>query len=162
MNGITTSTRYVIPAAVVHRTRSLLAPAGRSGFEAAAVWVGKLVDANTAQVTRVNRPEQVTYLTPGGLAVELTERGLTALIRSLSADEAVLARLHTHGNADVDHSPVDDRNVVVAHPGAVSIVVPNFAADAITLTGCGVHVLFEDHRWRRLNRAQIKERFTVK
>jgi hypothetical protein len=153
---------FVIPAAVVELTAALLAEVGDRHFEASAVWVGCAVDDATVRVTRVCRPEQVAYATPHGLAVELTEQGLTDLIMSLAADEVVVARLHTHGTDDVDHSAVDDRNLVVAHPGAISIVVPWFAADGIELDRCGVHILTAGRRWRRLSVVETRARLIVK
>lgn len=155
-------TRFTIPMAVLTRTVELLAEPGTQGYEGSALWLGRVITGSSAEVTKVHRPEQMSYATTAGLAVTLTEQGLTDLITSLAVDEIVLARLHTHGNDDVDHSEVDDRNLVVAHPGAVSIVVPLFAANGIDLTSCGVHVLSETHRWHRLTAAEISERFEIR
>jgi hypothetical protein len=154
-------TRFGIPATVLEETTGLLAEPGEQGFEGSVLWIGHVLDDITVEVTRACRPEQVTYATTAGLAVEITEDGLTQLIMSLVDDEIVLARLHTHGNGDVNHSPVDDANLVVAHSGAVSVVVPYFASGGIDLGRCGVHVLSADHRWRRLTTAEIAERFEI-
>lgn len=152
---------FNVPAAVIDATVALLKEPGEVGFEGSAVWIGTVHDSIAATVTRPYRPEQVTYATPGGLAVEVTEAGLTALITSLSPGELVLARLHTHGTDDVDHSSVDDHNLLVAHPGAVSIVVPHFAAHGINLAECGVHILGDDHSWRRLTAIETERRFRI-
>lgn len=152
---------FTVPARVLDETAALLYEPGASGFEGSAVWIGTASTPTTATVSRSFRPEQVTYATPLGLAVEVTEDGLTGLISSLSAGELVLARLHTHGTDDVDHSDVDDRNLLVAHPGAISIVVPHFAAAGIDLGRCGVHVLGNDHRWRRMSTIETERRFRV-
>lgn len=153
--------RFTIPAAVLATTRALLAEPGEAGFEASALWIGHVLDEQAAQVTHVCRPEQIAYATSNGLAVELTEQGLTDLIRSLADDEIVLVRLHSHGNDDVNHSEIDDRNLVVAHPGAASIVVPRFASEEIKLDRCGVHILSEKHIWRRLSSAETLKRFLI-
>lgn len=152
---------FNVPAAVVDGTVTLLSEPGEIGFEGSAVWIGTVHDSTAATVTRPYRPEQVTYATPTGLAVEVTQEGLTALITSLSPGELVLARLHTHGTNDVDHSIVDDRNLLVAHPGAVSIVVPHFAVHGINLAECGVHILGDNHCWRRLSAAETGRRFRI-
>lgn len=152
---------FTVPATVLDATAALLYEPGASSFEGSAVWIGTVDDPTTAIVSRPFRPEQVTYATPSGLAVEVTEDGLTGLITSLTPGELVLARLHTHGTDDVDHSDVDDRNLLVAHPGAISIVVPHFAAAGIDLFRCGVHVLGGDHRWRRLSPIETERRFRV-
>lgn len=155
-------TQFVIPIEILDSTAALLAEPGSEGFEGAALWIGTVLTPHRAVVTKVHRPEQIAHATPSGLAVTLTEDGLTDLIRSLAGNEIVLARLHTHGTEDVDHSDVDDRNLVVAHPGAVSIVVPSFAADGIDLEVCGVHVLSATHRWRRLSNSETRERFLLR
>ena len=155
-------TRFVIPADVLAGTEGLLAEPGEEGFEGSVLWIGPAPDDTTAEVTRAYRPEQVAYATAAGLTVTLTEDGLSQLILSLTDGEMVLARLHTHGNGDVNHSPVDDANLVVAHPGAVSVVVPCFASCGIDLSRCGVHVLSAAHRWRRLTTAETAARFEIR
>lgn len=152
---------FVVPQAVLEETAALLREPGTSGFEGSAVWIGERGTGGQARVVRVFRPEQVAHSAPWGLAVTVTERGLMSLVQSLRPHEIVLARLHTHGNNDVDHSDVDDRNLLVAHPGAVSIVVPRFAAFGIDLQDCGVHVLSAAHRWRRLSVKEVHERFRL-
>lgn len=151
-------TCFEVAANIIEQTTALLVEPGLAGLEGSAVWIG-IVTPKVASVTRVYRPEQVSVATEMGLAVEVTEAGLSALITSLDGDEAVIARLHTHGTADVGHSPVDDANVLVSHPGAVSIVVPWFAINGIQLPRCGVHILAHDHRWRRLSNDEIRRRF---
>ena len=154
-------TVFTVAADIVIRTTELIAEPGREGFEGSAVWIGAIDAAGNAFVTRLFRPEQTAYSTRYGLAVEVTETGLTDLIGSLKPGELVLARLHTHGNGDVKHSTTDDRNLLVAHPGAVSIVVPWFAEDGIDLNRCGVHILRADHRWRRMSAREIRRRFRI-
>lgn len=153
-------TVFNIDSTVVSQTAALIGEAGWRGYEGSAVWIGTVTDDGaTATIRRVYRPEQVAYATPSGLSVEVTEAGLSEMIGSLKPAEMVLARLHTHGNDDVNHSRVDDANLLVGHPGAVSVVVPRFAANGIVLDRCGVHVLGVDHRWRRLSPERIRERF---
>lgn len=153
--------KFTVPATVIDATAALLHEPGAAGFEGSAVWIGVVDDPTTAIVTRPFRAEQVTYATPWGLAVEVTEDGLTALIASLTPGELVLARLHTHCTGDVGHSDVDDRNLLVAHPGAISIVVPRFAAGGIDLLRCGVHIMGTGHRWRRMTPTETERRFRI-
>ena len=162
MNLVTTTTVYTITEHVLQVTRELLVEAGRRGFESAVLWAGTVDADGLAHVTQVYRPEQRAVKAPLGLAVELTEAGLTQLIGSLDGDELVLARLHAHGNDDVRHSPVDDKNLVIGHPGAISIVVPRFALAPITLASCGVHLLDDRHRWRRLTARETAQRLQLR
>ena len=151
-------TCFEVTADIIEQTTRLLVEPGLAGLEGCAVWVGTITP-EVATITRVYRPEQVSVATEAGLTVEVTEAGLSTLITSLDGDEAVIARLHTHGTNDIGHSPVDDANLLVSHPGAVSIVVPWFAINGIRLPRCGVHILAHDHRWRRLSNAEIGRRF---
>lgn len=155
-------TRFVIGAALLSGTAGLLAEPGMKGLEGSVLWIGHVLDDATAEITRAYRPQQVACATAAGLAVTLTEDGLSELIMSLIGDEIVLGRLHTHGNGDVNHSSVDDANLVVAHPGAVSIVVPYFASCGIDLVRCGVHVLSAAHRWRRIKADETDQRFEIR
>ena len=155
-------TRFVIPALVLITTEELLTEPGEEGFEGSVLWIGRVLDDTTAAVYRAYRPEQVATATAAGLSVTLTEDGLSQLILSLTDGEIVLARLHTHGNGDIDHSPVDDANLVVAHPGAVSIVVPHFATGGIDLSRCGVHLLSATHQWRRLTTVETAARLKIR
>lgn len=161
MSGIDPdATTFVLRSTLMVETAAMLAEPGQARYEGSAVWIGT-VNAGQATISRAYRPEQISFATASGLAVEVTERGLADLITSLREGEIVLARLHTHGTDDVDHSPVDDRNLLVAHPGAISVVVPWFAQDGIDLARCGVHVLGTDHRWRRISATETKRRFRI-
>lgn len=156
------STTYTISDHILKVTQDLLAEPGDDGFEASVLWAGTVDTGGVAHVARVLRPRQRAVKTAFGLAVEVTEVGLTELINSLDGDEMVLVRLHTHGNEDLNHSPVDDSNLIVGHPGAISVVVPRFAQAPITLVGCGVHLLDDRHRWRRLTAYESAERFQLR
>ncbi len=154
--------RFTIPNEVVALTADLLSESGKRGLEGSVLWIGHVNNDTDAEVTKACRPEQIAHATPMGLSVALTEEGLTEVIRTLTGDEIVLARIHTHGNHHVDHSEIDNRNLVVAHPGAVSIVVPYFAKHGMDLSRCGVHILSYSCRWVRLSVAETDERFEVK
>lgn len=154
--------RYDIPLSVVDSTKQLLADPGDEGYEGSVLWIGQRRTARDAAVVRAHRPEQIARSSPLGLSVEVTEAGLSDLIASLEPGETVLGRIHTHGNDDTDHSPIDDANLIVAHPGTFSIVVPFFARHGIDLRACGVHLLGSDHRWRRLLSDETDARFTLR
>lgn len=153
--------RYELTSDVIDHTELLLVEPGCEGFEGSVVWVGKQQDSRNAIVTHAHRPEQISHASALGLSVEVTEAGLSDLIAGLQPGETVLGRIHTHGNDDTDHSPMDDANLIVAHPGAFSIIVPFFASGGIHLRACGVHLLGSDHRWRRLPADEIDARFTL-
>jgi hypothetical protein len=140
-------------------TWSLMREPGRDGFEAAVLWIGRVDAHGRAVVGRVVRPRQWATRTAGGVGVALDPDGLTDLILSLE-DEIVVARLHTHPTTAY-HSHVDDHNTVIGHAGAISIVVPNFAAGPPDLHECSVNVLAAEG-WREIPQPELAERIDVR
>jgi hypothetical protein len=63
-----------------------------------------------------------------------------------------LAQVHTHGNDDTGHSPIDDRRAYSQQDGAISIVLPFHATDRPAPTDGAVHVR-DRHGWTRLGAA---------
>jgi len=63
----------------------------------------------------------------------------------------VLADLHTHGGSGpVRQSPLDRDNPMIAQPGHVALIVPNFATD-FRMRDIGVYEYLGSHRWRDHN-----------
>lgn len=146
-----------VPRRVLEMSQHLLAEPGYDGFEAVVVWVGHRVASTAAAVTDVIRPAQVARRSPLGCSVEVPPDALTQLIGALEEDSFVVARLHTHPG-DAFHSELDDTNMLIAHIGAVSIVVPHFARDSIELDACSVNELTTDG-WVELSQADVDRRF---
>lgn len=140
-------------------TWSLMREPGRDGFEAAVLWIGPVDAHRRAVVGRVVRPRQWATRTASGVGVALDPDALTDLILSLEG-EIVLARLHTHPTSAY-HSHVDDHNTVIGHPGAISIVVPDFAAGPPDLHTCSVNVL-DTLGWREIRQSEIAERIHIR
>ena len=60
----------------------------------------------------------------------------------------VLADLHTHGGSGpARQSPLDRDNPMIAQPGHVGLIVPNFATD-FKMRDIGVYEYLGSHRWR--------------
>lgn len=153
--------RYRVPAAVLARTRGLLRMAGERGFEAVVVWVGTIADEFTAEVGAAVAPRQVAYRRDDGCAVEVPPEEIGNLVMALSPGQFVLARVHTHPGAAY-HSPVDDLNMLVGHVGAISVVVPDFAAaPTMNLAACSVNELRADGSWLELSAEAVRDRFEV-
>jgi hypothetical protein len=129
------------------------------GFEAVALWAGHVDSETQATIVAAFMPGQIAYRSLHGCAVEVPPDALSAVISSLPRDAFVLARLHTHPGAAY-HSEVDDQNMLIAHRGALSIVVPDFAKAPLDLLSCSVNVLGDDG-WRELTDAETAERFVV-
>ncbi|NNM47032.1 Mov34/MPN/PAD-1 family protein [Knoellia koreensis] len=157
----TTLQRYIVPGGVLSDTGHLLRERGQRGLEAVVLWVGTVEDDTTATVTHAIRPGQVAYRDAGGgCAVEVPPDALSDVIRTLPSNHFVLVRVHTHPGPAY-HSKVDDTNMLIGHEGAISIVVPDFAAAAMELSACSVNQLTHSRGWVELTPAQVRARFEV-
>jgi hypothetical protein len=67
-----------------------------------------------------------------------------------------LAQVHTHGNHDTGHSPIDDRRAYSQQDGALSIVLPFHAAHRPAPTDGAVHVR-EPDGWTQLSPADAAD-----
>jgi hypothetical protein len=152
--------RYTVPARVLEDTRQLLTEPGSQGLEGIVVWIGVPADAEHAVVLGAMRPRQIAYRSEQGLSVEVPPDALMELIAALPEGTAIVVRVHTHPG-DAYHSDLDDTNMLISHEGAVSIVVPRFAVEPISLEACSVNVLDHQTGWHELSVGQIRERFEV-
>ena len=150
-----------VPRRVLDETRELLAELGDEGLESTVLWVGRVIGPQTAGVLGAVRPRQVAYRGEDGLAVEVPQDALSELISALPEGVFVLARVHSHPGAAY-HSQLDDTNMLIAHEGAISIVVPDFAREPIDLARCSVNELRHDKGWVELGAATVRERLRVR
>jgi hypothetical protein len=156
-----TLSSYEVPGRVLEDTGSFLQERGSEGVEAVVLWIGRALDEEQAAILAAYAPDQVAYRSEHGLAVEVTAAGLTELISALPAGVFVLCRVHSHPGAAY-HSELDDQNLIIAHPGAISIVVPFFARDPIVLDNCSVNELRHGAGWRQLSPDETRDRFTIR
>jgi hypothetical protein len=152
--------RYRVPRSVLIKSQRYLVEPGLRGFEAVVVWVGRPLDEGEAEVLAALRPAQEAIRTEDGVAVRVPPEAISDLISALPEGTAILARLHTHP-AEPYHSALDDTNMLVAHRGAVSIVVPDFARAPIELESCSVNVLEGEDGWCELSTAEVTTRFEI-
>lgn len=151
---------YRVAADTIDVTGEFLARRGSAGLEATVLWLGRIVDATTAEVIAPYAPEQIAFRSEDGAAVEVTQDGLSELISKLPDGVLALCRVHSHPG-EAYHSETDDQNLIIGHPGAISIVVPDFARDPIELARCSVNELQRDGNWRELAADEIRQRFEV-
>lgn len=155
-----TLSTYRIPRQVLENTRELLLERGLLGFEAVVLWVGTVDDETSASIIAAVCPGQTAYRSEQGCAVEVPPDALSELISALPEGVFVLVRLHTHPG-EAYHSPMDDTNMLVAHEGAISIVVPDFATAPLDLGDCSVNELRSASGWRDLEADEVKRRFLI-
>jgi hypothetical protein len=151
---------YLLPQRVLSDTWLFLRERGRHEIEAVVLWVGQVTDMQHAEVLAAIPPPQIAYRGEDGLAVEVPQDALTEFISALPDAIHVLARVHSHPG-EAYHSALDDMNMLISHHGAISIVVPDFARGAATLTGCSVNRLWPPHGWQELSTAAVSSLFHV-
>lgn len=149
---------YLLRPGLADDTRAMLRHSGEQGYEAVVLWTGTVVDATTALVTDAIRPRQVAYRGDDGCAVQILPDDIGDVVASLPPGRFVLARVHTHPGTAY-HSSTDDQNLLIAHPGAISVVVPDFAAAPLDLAACSVNELRPDGTWHELAPADVARRF---
>jgi hypothetical protein len=113
-----------VSSAVVEDTLRLLRDAGVRKRELVVAWLGRR-GTGGIEVRRLSVPVQSG--TTGSFKV--SEEGMRRLRAEMATQgELVAAQIHAHPD-DAFHSLADDRGALVGHLGALSIVLPNFAAD---------------------------------
>jgi len=130
MSPLRSVREFVIPDSVLGPTLETLAKAGRDEHEAFAVW-GATVSPDGTQATfrTVLIPEQTPHTTADGLLVAVDGLALFNINKQLYESGQILAgQVHTHPT-DAYHSDTDDHFPLVTLQGALSLVIPDFAAD---------------------------------
>jgi hypothetical protein len=122
--------RFVIPVAVVHESLGTIRAAAADEDEAFVVWAGTAT-GDTFTFSRAIVPRQTAHKTPHGLLVTVDGEALFELNRDCHQRGELLAgQIHAHPT-EAYHSPADDNLAIVAVPGGLSIVVPDFARDGL-------------------------------
>jgi hypothetical protein len=124
-------TVFCIPRSMLTDTVSVLAEAGNAGREAFVVWGGTVSDGGTTVMFgTVITPAQTAHRTSDGLLVTVDGEALFVVNRTLYRRGELLAgQVHSHPTAAY-HSDTDDHYPLVTLTGALSVVVPDFAANA--------------------------------
>lgn len=110
----------LVPQHVLTDLGRLFLANGRHGCETSAM----LLAGSDGRVIRAVVPDQRASPAPH-CWVEVTERGKLDLAAALTDDATYVARIHSHPR-QAFHSPADDANPSLRHPGALSIVAPCF------------------------------------
>jgi proteasome lid subunit RPN8/RPN11 len=111
------------PAAIEHALLHLR-DAGTRHQECVVLWLGKR-ESGTVRITRCYRPLQHAKMDQFHIPPE----GMAALQGVMRSERLmVAAQVHSHPD-QAFHSKADDAWAIVRHEGALSLVVPRFAAD---------------------------------
>ena len=115
--------KYLVPRSILVESAALLRSLSGGTRESVVLWAGT-VQGRAAIVRRLVVPRQ--NANAKHFDVPLGER-LRIAQQFANSGEKLLVQLHTHPG-QAFHSPADDRLALPRHTGALSIVVPGFAA----------------------------------
>lgn len=121
---------------LLERTRALLASfAKNSRSEGVVYWFG-LEFGEAAVVTTLVVPDADTSWGCIRTSPRANAQALSAII---GTPLVLLGQAHSHPGVGVRHSETDDRETFASFDGAISVVVPNFGREKISLETCGIH-----------------------
>lgn len=156
-----TDVHLVLTDAVLADAASFLTDCGATGHEGTGLLAFRNNGKEIWTATRFFAPDQTgASVNDGGCWVQITPAGEQALAGALGPDEMFLARIHSHPAAAF-HSATDDRNPILTHDGAVSIVVPFFGLGLRQgLTACAFYRR-QGHRWVDLPAGPQREKWVT-
>ncbi|MHB8341110.1 MAG: hypothetical protein ACYDB7_08035 [Mycobacteriales bacterium] len=149
--------RVFIPTLVVDHTELVLRQAGVHGDEGFAVWAGTLADGD-AHVATLVIPRASGGATHGEISADTTANLLSALDER---DLVPIMQLHSHPRAAF-LSEVDAIRPLVAVPGFISVVIPNFGfVDLADIGLWSAHEYGGPDRWHELDHDERMRRFVI-
>ena len=114
-----------VPARIIDETFASLRRCGAGRRECQALWVGPWSDPDL--VTELVHPRH----SASAVGFDLDESWFNEFWTRLADDSlGVRVQVHTHPGVAY-HSSIDDENPVVATPGFLSLVIPNFAVGPV-------------------------------
>lgn len=143
--------RFLLPRALVEDCLAALRERGRRGAELFIALTAVVDPRGAVSFRRALIPRQTCHATRKGLLVTIDGDALFELNRDCYAYGELLAgQIHAHPDAAY-HSGADDALALLKLPGALSIVVPDFAAGALAPRRWSVHRLAADGTWGPLS-----------
>lgn len=125
--GLSAICEFYVPRTVLDPTLEALRVAGAEGNEAFVVWGGEVTEG-VLRFTSALRPRQQAINGPDGVGVYVSGDALFEVNRLLFGRGEILAgQVHSHPG-EAYHSDTDDHFPLVTLLGALSLVVPDFAA----------------------------------
>lgn len=138
-------TTLLVTSAVLSEVGTYFEERGSHGCEGTALIAGGALEGDQTLVMgdRLVVPDQSARPVPYA-SVTITLTGELQMATALRADQRYFARIHSHPTLAF-HSTTDDRNPILTHHGAISIVVPYFGLGLRQgLDSCAVYVLDVD------------------
>jgi len=149
--------RVFIPSLIIDHTELVLRQAGVHGNEGFAIWAGTL-SGGDAHVATLVVPRASGGPTRGEISADTTAHVLMGLDER---DLVPIVQLHSHPRKAF-LSDVDAIRPLVAVPGFISIVVPNFGfVNLADVAQWSVHEYGGPERWRELDNNERQRRFII-
>jgi hypothetical protein len=149
--------RVFVPSLVVDHTELVTRQAGAQGHEGFAVWAGTLAGGD-AHVATLLIPRAATDTRHGVVTPETTAAVLTALDER---DLVPVLQLHTHPRRAF-LSETDAIRPIVAVPGFISVVIPDFGFVDLADVGLwSAHQYVGPGQWRELHPRERARRFII-
>jgi len=142
-----TARRFELPRNLAEGCYLALRERGNDGDELFIALTAALDDEGVVRIKRGLVPEQYCHHTPEGLLVTIHGEALFALNRDCyEHKEMLVGQIHAHPG-EAYHSGADDLLALVRLPGALSIVVPDFARGPLHPKRWSVHQRDADGGW---------------
>jgi len=144
--------------------RDTLAAFRKGDYEVFVLWTAGLAELSNdvCGPVRVVVPKQEHGRAGVGVYVRVEGSELARIqYDNYEHQERSVVQLHTHPSSDVRMSLLDRKWEVVAHVGALSVIVPNYGKDGLEgFPGVAVYER-ETNGWRLWTPLEILHRFTV-
>lgn len=144
--------RVVVPRRLADVAQGHLRAVGQRGCEGFALWAGRLRD-DAFVVEETIIPRQSGLHVNGGVCVTVGGDELFRINRHLYERRlSLIAQIHSHPS-EAYHSYTDDSYPIATTIGALSLVVPDFAARPFALEDTAIYRLCADGIWEELTYA---------
>jgi hypothetical protein len=128
-------TEFNVRQSVIDQTERALRQAGAEGFELFVFWTGRR-DCHALDLSSAYIPRQRSFREHDGLHVEVGADALHQLNMWLFQNEQALAvQVHSHPGTAY-HSDIDNAFPIVTALGGLSLVVPLFCRNGLSLETC--------------------------
>lgn len=137
-----------LPQSLLEQTFTELRQCGDGRRECQALWVGPWSDPEL--ITQVVHPLH----TANAIGFELDDEWFNSFWLWL-ADEKLGVRTQVHSHPTIAyHSSIDDENPVVATPGFLSLVLPNFAQGRVGFEAAFLAQIDAKGKWHQVSIAE--------
>lgn len=153
---------WIVPREVIDRTIDALSGADAEVF---VLWTEPLPPArNRRAIARAIVPAQEWYVGPRGAHVHVTGGELRRIaFDNHERGERSAVQIHTHPSADTRMSALDVKWEVVAHPGDLSIIVPDYCRGGMrSFMRASVYEREDGGRWRHWGAGEAGRRMRIR